>query len=142
MAKFIAGCIFCKILQGNAPAETIYEDDDLMCIKDIHPASDHHYLIIPKNHISNAKELKPDDEPLFDKIVDTVEVVTAQQGLNLSSVRTGFHWPPFNTINHLHLHVIGPIENMDFIKRQIFRENSFWFVSTDYVKERLKTLSR
>lgn len=35
-----------------------------MCIKDIHPASDHHYLIIPKNHIQNAKELKPDDEPL------------------------------------------------------------------------------
>lgn len=38
-----------------------------MCIKDINPASDHHYLIIPKSHIPNAKDLKPDDEPLCKK---------------------------------------------------------------------------
>lgn len=64
-----------------------------------------------------------------DKIVDTVEVVAAQQGLDLASTRTGFHWPPFTTISHLHLHVIYPVENMSYLKRQMFRVNSFWFVS-------------
>ncbi|KAG8034885.1 hypothetical protein G9C98_007961 [Cotesia typhae] len=136
MATFQDGCIFCKIIKGESPSESIYEDDDLICIKDINPASDHHYLIIPKNHIANAKELKLEDESLFDKIVDTVEVVAAQQGLDLGSTRTGFHWPPFNTVNHLHLHVIYPVENMNFLKRQMFRPNSLWFVSTDYVKSR------
>ncbi|CAG5097869.1 Similar to hint3: Histidine triad nucleotide-binding protein 3 (Xenopus tropicalis) [Cotesia congregata] len=141
MATFQDGCIFCKIVKGESPSESIYEDDDLICIKDINPASDHHYLIIPKNHIANAKELKLEDEPLFDKIVDTVEVVAAQQGLDLGSTRTGFHWPPFNTVNHLHLHVIYPVENMNFLKRQMFRPNSLWFVSTDYVKSRFNVAS-
>ncbi|KAH0553707.1 histidine triad nucleotide-binding protein 3-like [Cotesia glomerata] len=141
MATFQEGCIFCKIIKGESPSESIYEDDDLICIKDINPASDHHYLIIPKNHIANAKELKLEDEPLFDKIVDTVEVVAAQQGLDLGSTRTGFHWPPFNTVNHLHLHVIYPVENMNFLKRQMFRPNSLWFVSTDYVKSRFNVPS-
>ncbi|CAD6201907.1 GSCOCG00002845001-RA-CDS [Cotesia congregata] len=155
MATFQDGCIFCKIVKGESPSESIYEDDDLICIKDINPASDHHYLIIPKNHIANAKELKLEDEPLLikknyckftdiitvDKIVDTVEVVAAQQGLDLGSTRTGFHWPPFNTVNHLHLHVIYPVENMNFLKRQMFRPNSLWFVSTDYVKSRFNVAS-
>ncbi|XP_008554710.1 adenosine 5'-monophosphoramidase HINT3 [Microplitis demolitor] len=136
MATFQEGCVFCKIVKGESPSDSIYEDDDLICIKDINPASDHHYLIIPKNHIANAKELKPEDEPLYDKIVDTVEVVAAQQGLDLGATRTGFHWPPFNTVNHLHLHVIYPVEKMGFIKRQMFKPNSLWFVSTDYVKSR------
>ncbi|XP_034938630.1 histidine triad nucleotide-binding protein 3-like [Chelonus insularis] len=133
-------CIFCKIINGQSQADFIYEDDDLVCFKDINPASDHHYLIIPKKHIINAKELKLEDEPLYDKMVETVEVVVAQQGLNLSSTRTGFHWPPFNTVNHLHLHVIYPIENMSFIKKQMFKPNSYWFVGTDYVKSRFKSL--
>lgn len=64
-----------------------------------------------------------------DKIVDTVEVVCAQQGLDLASVRTGFHWPPFNTVNHLHLHVIAPVESMGFLQRVMFKPDSFWFVS-------------
>ncbi|KAK0086818.1 hypothetical protein PV325_002459 [Microctonus aethiopoides] len=141
MATFQEGCTFCKIIKSESPAESIYEDDDLICIKDINPASDHHYLIIPKNHIANAKELKAEDETLYDKIVDTVEVIAAQQGLDLASTRTGFHWPPFTTISHLHLHVIYPVENMSYLKRQMFKVNSFWFVSTDYVKSRFKTLS-
>ncbi|KAK0163065.1 hypothetical protein PV327_006776 [Microctonus hyperodae] len=141
MATYQDGCTFCKIIKSESPAEKIYEDDDLICIKDISPASDHHYLIISKNHIANAKELKAEDEPLYDKIVDTVEVIAAQQGLDLASTRTGFHWPPFTTISHLHLHVIYPVENMSYLKRQMFRVNSFWFVSTDYVKFRFKTLS-
>jgi len=138
---FVDGCIFCKILKSEAPYESVYEDDDVLCIKDIKPASTHHYLILPKVHIPSAKDLKPDDEPLFDKIVDTVEVVCAQQGLDLASVRTGFHWPPFTTVNHLHLHVIAPVENIGFLQRVMFKPDSFWFVSTDYVKSRFKASS-
>jgi len=49
----------------------------------------------------------------------------------------GFHWPPFHSIAHLHLHVIAPSDSMGFISRTIFRPNSWWFVTPEYVKERL-----
>lgn len=48
---------------------TLKKDEDIACIKDINPASTHHYLIIPKVHIVNAKCLKKDDEPLCKSIL-------------------------------------------------------------------------
>lgn len=131
-------CIFCKIIKNESPGEKIYEDEDVVCIKDNNPASTHHYLIIPRKHIANAKVLGPDDNELYDKIVATVQTIIEKQGLRTESTRTGFHWPPFVTVQHLHLHVISPTENMSFIKQMLFKPNSNWFVSTDYVKSRLQ----
>lgn len=138
MATEEKDCIFCKIIRNESPGEKIYEDADVTCIKDIDPASTHHYLILPNKHIRNVKELGPDDNELYDKIVATVQTIVEQQGLDIGSTRTGFHWPPFNTVHHLHLHVISPVENMSLIKRMMFKPDSHWFVSTDYVKSRLK----
>lgn len=128
----------------------------MACIKDINPASTHHYLILPKKHIRNAKELSAQDAELCeffdakivltsnasrvrsartlrhvsdDRIVSTVEIILERQGLDRTATRTGFHWPPFNTVHHLHLHVISPTSNMSIIKRIMFEPNSYWFVS-------------
>jgi len=43
-------CIFCNIVQGEIPADTVYEDDVFLAFLDIHPASVGHTLIIPKKH--------------------------------------------------------------------------------------------
>ncbi|KAL6263976.1 hypothetical protein P5V15_004057 [Pogonomyrmex californicus] len=137
MALQVANCIFCKIIRNEESSEKIYEDDDVTCIKDINPASTHHYLILPNKHIRNAKTLKPEDSELFDKIIATVDIISEKLGLDPASTRTGFHWPPFNTINHLHLHVISPVEKMNTLKKIMFSHNTYWFVSTNYVKSRL-----
>lgn len=42
--------------------------------------------------------------------------------------RMGFHWPPFNSISHLHMHVIYPISSMSYISRAVFKSGTFWFV--------------
>ncbi|XP_015588049.1 histidine triad nucleotide-binding protein 3 isoform X2 [Cephus cinctus] len=101
MAEDNKNCIFCKILHGQAPSETIYESNDVLCIKDIHPASTHHYLIIPKVHIENAKVLKPEDEHVLEKMLDAVKLVSERHGLDPASTRTGFHWPPFTTTEYV-----------------------------------------
>ena len=43
-------CIFCKIIAGEIPARTIYEDEDFKVILDANPASRGHALILPKEH--------------------------------------------------------------------------------------------
>lgn len=139
MAVYKKDCIFCNIIKGLAPCDKIYENDHVTCIKDIRPASTHHYLIIPKMHLPNAKDLKQENKEIFDKMVATVKVITEQQGLDPISTLTGFHWPPFTTVNHLHLHVISPTENMNFLSRIMFRPDSFWFVSTSYVESRFQS---
>lgn len=46
------------------------QDDEVMCIQDIRPVATHHYLIIPKIHIQNAKTLRPEDETLCELILN------------------------------------------------------------------------
>ena len=43
-------CIFCKIIRGEIPSAKVYEDEDLIVIKDIEPKAKLHYLCIQKEH--------------------------------------------------------------------------------------------
>lgn len=64
-----------------------------------------------------------------DKMTSIVDRITEMQGLDAACTLTGFHWPPFNTVHHLHLHVISPTNEINMFQRFMFRPNSFWFVS-------------
>lgn len=46
-------CIFCKIIAGDMPSHTIYEDDDVVAFMDINPVNPGHVLIVPKEHAEN-----------------------------------------------------------------------------------------
>lgn len=54
-------CIFCKIVNGQIPSHTIYEDEDFKVIMDIRPASRGHAIILTKNHAANLFELPEED---------------------------------------------------------------------------------
>jgi len=53
-------CIFCKIIKGDIPSSTIYEDDEFKVILDVGPVAKGHALIIPKNHYQDFYELPED----------------------------------------------------------------------------------
>ena len=50
-------CIFCKIVDGTIPSNTVYEDDLVKVFLDINPNTNGHMLIIPKKHIVTVDEL-------------------------------------------------------------------------------------
>ena len=50
-------CIFCKIMAGEIPSTTIYENSDFRVFFDINPASKGHCLIVPKQHYADVYEL-------------------------------------------------------------------------------------
>ena len=50
-------CIFCKIVRGEIPSQKLYEDDDLIVIRDIEPKAKLHYLCIPKEHFALLSEM-------------------------------------------------------------------------------------
>ena len=55
-----SNCIFCRIIEGEIPSNTVYEDDLFRVILDVNPASKGHALILPKEHYANLYEI--DDE--------------------------------------------------------------------------------
>ena len=53
-------CIFCKIIKGDIPSYTIYEDDIVKVFLDVNPMSPGHMLIIPKKHFENLDDIIAD----------------------------------------------------------------------------------
>ena len=43
----MSDCLFCKIIAGEIPADTIYQDDDVLAFRDISPQAPTHFLVIP-----------------------------------------------------------------------------------------------
>ncbi|XP_022909919.1 adenosine 5'-monophosphoramidase HINT3-like [Onthophagus taurus] len=133
-------CIFCKICAHKEEAAILYEDGEFIVFKDIKPATEHHYLVIPKIHIKGANVLTKEHLPMLEKMEHLAKQILQEQGASLDDIRLGFHWPPFNSINHLHLHAMGPAKNMGIISKSIFKPDSFWFVTLDYMYIRLNKL--
>jgi histidine triad (HIT) family protein len=63
-----AQCIFCQIASGKMPSKKVYEDDLLIGILDINPATKGHVLLMPKEHYPIMPIIPPDTfKHLFDK---------------------------------------------------------------------------
>ncbi|XP_043938190.1 histidine triad nucleotide-binding protein 3-like [Protopterus annectens] len=134
-------CIFCRIGSGEEKTtELLHNGEEFVCFKDIRPGAPHHYLVVPKKHIGNCKTLKQEHIPLVQRMMEVGRRVLQQNRVtDLEDVRLGFHWPPFCSISHLHLHVLAPASQLGFLSRLIYRINSYWFITADQLIETLKT---
>jgi len=56
------GCIFCRIVAGQAPAEKVYEDEHFLVFLDIRPRSPGHTLVVPKKHEPWVWDVEPQAE--------------------------------------------------------------------------------
>ena len=102
-------CLFCKIVKGEIPSEKVYEDDDVLCFKDINPVAPIHILVIPKKHIANFLELKPEDGKLSAKIYETINKIAKDLGFDKDGFRVIVNCgkDAGQEVMHLHFHVIA-----------------------------------
>ncbi|XP_072946969.1 adenosine 5'-monophosphoramidase HINT3-like [Epargyreus clarus] len=131
-------CVFCNIANKLEDTEILYEDDEVCVFRDIKPASSYHILTIPKRHIEDAKSLTPADKDLVARMLSVSQELLSKNNLSVEDARFGYHWPPFRSVHHLHLHTIAPESEMGFISRMIFKKDSYWFVSPEYIESRLQ----
>jgi histidine triad (HIT) family protein len=104
-------CIFCKILAGEIPSTTVYEDDDFKAILDVNPAARGHVIILPKRHAANIYELPDEDAGkimiVAKKIAKALKQAYGCDGVNIlqnNGEAAG------QTVFHLHVHVIPRFE--------------------------------
>jgi len=101
-------CIFCKIIRGEIPSTRVYEDDDVLAFKDIHPSAPVHILLIPKKHISRLSGATADDQRVLGKMMLVASQVAREQG-SVDGFRTIINDGRIGRqdVFHLHMHVLG-----------------------------------
>jgi histidine triad (HIT) family protein len=57
--------IFKKIIDREIPSDIIFENDEIIVIKDINPKAKIHFLIIPKKEIATINDLQEEDKELL-----------------------------------------------------------------------------
>lgn len=100
-------CIFCKIREGKVAKEFIYQDKDVMVFPDINPVKPVHLLIIPKKHIEDFLDL--DDINLENKLKNVIKKMIKENKLENKGYRIGLNGGGAQAINHLHIHLTGPM---------------------------------
>ncbi len=101
-------CVFCLIAKGQLPAQTVFEDQELMVFRDLNPMGPSHLLVIPRRHIGSLAELGQEDRDLLGGLMLRAAEVARQEGL-AKGFRTVINTGPEGgqTVGHLHVHVIG-----------------------------------
>lgn len=98
-------CLFCKIINGDIPSYTIYENDYVKCFLDVNPNSMGHTLIVPKKHFKDVYDI--DLEYLNEVHKASKEVINI---LDSKLKPNGYKLVQNNGIlqevKHYHLHVI------------------------------------
>ncbi len=101
-------CIFCEIIAGKIPSETVYEDKEFIAFKDIKPLAPVHILIVPKEHIASINELEQKHVKMMGNMMLLAKKLAQKQQID-----EGFKLA-FNTgrkggqlVDHLHLHLMG-----------------------------------
>jgi histidine triad (HIT) family protein len=102
-------CLFCKIIAGEIPSKTVYEDAELFAFSDINPQAPMHVLVVPKAHVATLNDLTPAEDGLVGAMVRRAAAIAKEQGFDGPGYRTVFNCnaQAGQTVFHVHLHVLG-----------------------------------
>lgn len=102
--------IFAKILRGEIPCETVFEDDYVLAFKDINPQAPVHILVIPKGQYVSIAD--------FGAKASEVEIAAFYRAVSKIVEEAGILYSGFRTIantgsdggqevSHFHVHILG-----------------------------------
>lgn len=107
-----AECIFCKIIAGEIPSNTIYEDEEFKVILDVSPASKGHALILPKEHYADIYEIDAELAGRAMKLAKRLaEHMTKVLGCAGFNILQNNHEVAGQTVFHFHMHLIPRYQN-------------------------------
>jgi histidine triad (HIT) family protein len=102
-------CVFCDIVSGKIPGDIIYQDEDFLAFRDIHPMAPVHIVIIPKAHISSLAEVGEWQEGLIGRLILLAKKLAEKGGIAEKGYRLAINCGSEGgqVVPHLHLHLLG-----------------------------------
>ncbi len=107
LERGIMDCIFCKIIAGQIPSFTLYENEIVICFLDVFPANPGHTLIVPKAHYKNVAETP---EQVLQGIISAAKylspIVVKAVGMEGFNLFLNDGRSAGQLVEHVHLHVL------------------------------------
>lgn len=102
-------CVFCDIVAGKIPGDIVYQDEDFVAFRDIHPVAPVHIVIIPKAHISSLAEVGERQEGLMGRLILLAVKLAEKERIADRGYRLAINCGPEGgqIIPHLHVHLFG-----------------------------------
>ncbi|MBP3635714.1 MAG: HIT domain-containing protein [Bacilli bacterium] len=97
-------CIFCKIINGEIPSYTIYEDKIVKVFLDVNPMSPGHMLIIPKKHYENLDDINMSTLTHLNVIAKKMHVLLKEK-LNIDGMTIVQNNGEVQEVKHYHMHL-------------------------------------
>jgi histidine triad (HIT) family protein len=97
--------VFCSIVEGEGPAEIVFEDDRSLAFLDVRPLFPGHTLLVPKEHHETLSDLPTEQVgPLFENAQTLARAVQAAMGAEGTFV--AMNNKVSQSVPHLHVHVV------------------------------------
>lgn len=106
-------CLFCRIASGAVPVARLHDDEMVVAfeIPEGHPEKKApvHFMVIPKEHVTSARELEARHEAALGRMVATAARLAEERGIGESGYRLVMNTGPDanQTVFHVHLHCLG-----------------------------------
>ncbi|MBI3953997.1 MAG: histidine triad nucleotide-binding protein [Chloroflexi bacterium] len=102
-------CIFCKIVAGEIKGERLFDDDQVIAIRDINPQAPVHILVISREHIESLIRLPSEKAPILGHMSAVGNELARHEGLWPKGYRLVINAGPDGgqSVPHLHLHLLG-----------------------------------
>ena len=101
-------CVFCQIIEKKVSSQIIFENENVLAFRDIHPKAPVHALMVTRKHIRSVNDLSVDDE----KDVSAL-LLAAKEVAKILNVAKGYKLA-FNVeraggqvIEHIHMHLLA-----------------------------------
>ena len=107
MVERMDGCLFCKIIKKEHPADIVWETDDVVIFKDIRPAARVHLLVVPKRHLASVKDADDADQAMLGGLILAARDTARQENLTGYKLLFNVGRDGGQVIDHIHLHLMG-----------------------------------
>ena len=100
-------CIFCKIIEGEIPAEIVYRDENVVAFNDLNPQAPTHVLLVPTLHVENAAAMAESSAVISAALLKAAKQISADR--QLPGYRTVFNTGEAvgQSVFHAHTHLLG-----------------------------------
>jgi histidine triad (HIT) family protein len=102
-----ADCLFCGIIEGSIPSQTIDSDERTVAFMDIAPATPGHALVVTRRHSADLLEIDQGDLSATvhaaQRLARRMKEVLEADGINLINACGKAAW---QTVFHFHIHVV------------------------------------